>query len=133
MLKSQALTFVYVCLAFVFFRAATIEEGFGVLKAMAGLKWNGFLFQMAEALAPSEFYVVTKAASLAAPGLLPWIYLALLLLLACVCVIVLAGKNAPAIAGEGVLSKKTAVWTAVLFAWSVLGMTGVSTYLYFNF
>ena len=94
---------------------------------------NSCRSQMAEALAPSEFYVVTKAASLAAPGLLPWIYLALLLLLACVCVIVLAGKNAPAIAGEGVLSKKTAVWTAVLFAWSVLGMTGVSTYLYFNF
>ena len=48
-------------------------------------------------------------------------------------VLAAAGKNAPAIAGEGVLSKKTAVWTAVLFAWSVLGMTGVSTYLYFNF
>lgn len=129
----QALTFVYVCLAFVFFRASTIGEGFAVLRAMIVPKWNGFLFRMAEALDPSEFYVLTKAASLGAPALLPWINLILLLLLIGICAVVLAAQNAPAIVQEGVYSKKAAFLTACLFAWSVLGMTGVSTYLYFNF
>ena len=129
----QALTFVYACLAFVFFRASTIGEGFQVLRAMAVPKWNGFLFRMAEALDPSEFYVLTKAASMAAPALLPWIHLILLLLLFAVCAAVCASRNASAIAAGGVYSKKTAFLTAFVFVWSVLGMTGVSTYLYFDF
>ena len=118
---------------FVFFRASTIGEGFAILRAMIVPKWNGFLFRMAEALDPSEFYVLTKAASLGAPALLPWINLILLLLLIGICAVVLAAQNAPAIVQEGVYSKKAAFLTACLFAWSVLGMTGVSTYLYFNF
>lgn len=129
----QALTFAYVCLAFVFFRVETIADGFAVIGAMAVPKWNGFLFRMAEALDISELYILTKALSMKAPALLTFVNLALLLLLFAVSIVVLAGKKAAVIINGAKLSFRYTLCMAILFAWSVLSMAGVSTYIYFSF
>ncbi|MDO4334156.1 MAG: MBOAT family O-acyltransferase [Eubacteriales bacterium] len=129
----QAVTFLYVCLAFVFFRAETISQGFLVLKAMVTPKWNGFLFQMGEALDISELYILTKAISMKAPSLLNPVNLIFLLLLFAISIIVLAGKRASAIVEQAVMNRRYAFAFAFLFAWSVLSMAGVSTYIYFSF
>lgn len=129
----QAMTFVYVCLAFVFFRAETIEQGYRIIRAMLRPCWNGFLFQMAEALDISELYVVTKGISMAAPSLLGYVNLALLVILFVICIVVLAGKRAAAIVDNAILTGKYTVCLAFLFAWSILSMSGVSTYIYFSF
>ncbi len=131
----QVLTFFYVCFAFVFFRAASIGEGFSVLKAVFSFRWNGFLFQIAESLDISEVYVFTKALSMKAPVLLQWAQLCMLILLLAVCAVVLLKKKTAVMAEEmGVHVKRgQAVLLAVLFVWSILSMTGVSTFLYFTF
>lgn len=129
----QAVTFIYVCLAFVFFRAETITQGFLVLKAMVTPKWNGFLFQMGEALDISEVYILTKAFSMKAPSLLSVVNLILLLLIFGISIIVLAGKRAAVIVERATLNRKYVFMLAFLFAWSVLSMAGVSTYIYFSF
>lgn len=129
----QTVTFAYVCLAFVFFRAETISQGFAVIKAMFLPKWNGFLFRMAEALDISELYIITKALSMKAPALLNWFNLTLLLLLFAVSIVILAGKRACVIVEKTKMSVKYTLTMALLFAWSVISMTGVGVYIYFSF
>ncbi len=129
----QALTFTYVCLAFIFFRAETIGEGFLVLRAMFTPKWNGFLFQMGEALELSEPYIFTKGISMAAPALLPVVYLLLLLFVFAVSITVLAQRRAAVLVENAALERGYALGMAFLFVWSVLSMTGVGEYLYFSF
>lgn len=129
----QAVTFVYVCLAFVFFRADTIAQGLLVIKAMLVPKWNGFLFRMGEALDISELYIITKGVSMAAPSFLNAVNLLLLALLFIISIAVLAGKRACVIADRIAFSRKYVFAMAFLFAWSVLSMAGVSVYIYFSF
>lgn len=129
----QALTFAYVCLAFVFFRAETIGQGFAVIRAMVTPKWNGFLFRMGEALDISELYIVTKGVSMVLPSLLDFVNLALLLLLFAISIAVLAAQRAAVIVDRAILNRKYTFAMAFLFAWSVLSMAGVSTYIYFSF
>lgn len=129
----QTVTFIYVCLAFVFFRAETISQGFLVLKAMIIPKWNGFLYQMGEALDISELYIMTKAFSMKAPELLTVANLVILLLLFVISIIVLAGQRTAVLVERATLNRKYTFLLALLFAWSVLSMAGVSTYIYFSF
>lgn len=129
----QAVTFVYVCLAFVFFRADTIGQGFSVMKAMFTPGWNGFLFRMGEALDISELYIITKGISMAAPSLVNIVNLVLLVLIFGSSIAVLAGQRACVIVNRASLSRKYTFAMAFLFAWSVLSMAGVSVYIYFSF
>lgn len=129
----QAAAFAYVCLSFVFFRADTIGQGYQIVRSMVTLRWNGFLFRMGEALDISELYIVTKGVSMAAPGLLKFVNLFLLIILFVICIVVLAGQRAAVIVDKAVLSKKYTFALAFLFAWSILSMAGVSTYIYFSF
>lgn len=129
----QGLSFAYVCLAFVFFRAETVSQGFAVLRAMVRPKWNGCLFRMAEALDVSELYIITKALSMKAPVLLDWFRLAVLVLVFAVSLLVLAGKRTYVLAQNSPYNLRNALCTAFLFAWSVLSMSGISTYIYFSF
>ena len=129
----QALTFSYVSLAFVFFRAPSIREGAAVLRQLFFGGWNGFLFQIASALDPSELYLVTKAVSLAAPALLSLVHMGILILFIAICLITVRGKKAAVLTEQMGGSRRFAVWMSVLFVWSVLSMTGVTTFLYFNF
>ena len=129
----QAACFIYVCLAFVFFRAESVAQGFAVLRAMVALKWNGSLFRMAEALDVSELYIFTKALSMKAPEALDWFHLAVLLLVFGISLAVLAGKRACAMVQQTAFSTRQALWMAFLFTWSILSMAGISTYIYFSF
>ena len=132
----QAVTFAYVCMTFVFFRAESIAQGFDVLKSIVSLKWNGFVFQMASALDLTEFYMITKALSMKLPGLLSWFWFGIFVVLIAICVRVLSGEK---VSDVIVLQKQKGygrlypVLLAVLFTWSMISMTGVSEYLYFSF
>ncbi len=129
----KVLTFSYVCLAFVFFRASSISEGFLVIGKIFSFRWNGFLLEIAKALDLSEIYVVTKALSMKAPGVLSILSLFLLLLFVSLCLIFLIGPGIRPKKGTAGKKKGHAVLLAVLFVWSVLSLTGVSTFLYFDF
>lgn len=130
---SQTVTFAYVCLAFVFFRAKTIAEGSGIIKAMLLPKWNGFLFRMGEALDISELYIITKGLSMKAPALLNGFNLILLLALFLVSIVILSGKRACVIVEKAKLTGRYTFAMAFLFAWSILSMVGVGTFIYFAF
>ncbi|MDO4292271.1 MAG: MBOAT family O-acyltransferase [Eubacteriales bacterium] len=90
---NRLLTFAYVCLTFVFFRADSIGQGFLVIRKMVAFSWNGFLLQMAQALELKEFYIVDKALSMKFPALLPWFWLVVLLALTALCIRLVCGEN----------------------------------------
>lgn len=129
----QIFTFAYVTLTFVFFRASTLAQGFAVIGKIFRFRWNGFLFRMAEALDVTELYAVTKALDMGAPALLPWVNLLVFLLFFLLCAFLLVGKKASAFVEEKPFSFSRTVLLSVLFVWSVLSLSGVSTFLYFTF
>lgn len=135
----QLLTFLYVSLTFVFFRAESIAQGFLVIGKMFSFQWNGFLLEMAQALEMSEVYIVTKALSMKLPQVLPWFWLVMLIVLCIICAVVLCGKKAGDVigasaSGRGIAQRRWYPFAlAVLFVWSLISMTGVSEYLYFSF
>ncbi len=129
----QAATFAYVCMAFVFFRADSLQDGFHLLAKVFSFRVNGQLAQMAAAMEPSEIYIVTKALSLAAPSLVRAVQIIVLLLMLAVSFFVLSRKNTAQIIMRKTVSLRFTLWLAFLFAWSVISLSGVSTFVYFNF
>ena len=130
---SQAATFLFVCLAFVFFRADCVSQGFEILKAMVTPGLNGSLTAMAQTMEPVEIYIITKALSMVLPGLIPVVDVAVMVLITVICIVVLAGKRAQLIAQEETLTSRFTWGLVIILVWSVLSFSGVSTFLYFNF
>ena len=129
----QLATFAYVCMAFVFFRADSIQDGFLLLSRIFSFRVDGKLSQMAAAMEPSEIYIVTKALSLIAPSLVGAAQIAAMMFLLAVSFFVLSRKNTVQIIERKQISFGFTLWLAFLFAWSVISLSGVSTFVYFNF
>jgi len=126
-------TFIFVCLAFVFFRSDTMADGFLFMKRLFSFEYNGNIFAVAEAVSVSEIYIITKALSMTAPQLLSMVNVAVFLCVIFISVFVLSRKRTREIVENGKWSNGFGLKMAVLFVWSVLSLSGVSTFLYFNF
>lgn len=129
----QMITFVYICLAFVFFRSDTMADGFLFMKRLFSFEYNGSVFAVAEAMSVSEIYIVTKVLSMKAPQLLAIVNLLLLLFVMTVSVFALCRKRTREMVEQSQWSNGFTLAMSVLFVWSVLSLSGVSTFLYFNF
>ena len=129
----QAATFAYVCMAFVFFRADSLQDGFLLLSRIFSFQADGQLVLMAAAMEPSEIYIVTKALSLIVPSLVGAAQVAVLILVLAASFFVLSRKNTVQIVSQNRISFRFTLWLAFLFAWSVVSLSGVSTFVYFNF
>ena len=129
----QMVTFVYVCLAFVFFRSDTMADGFLFMKRLFSFEYNGSMFAVAEAMSVSEIYIVTKVLSMKAPQLLSIVNLLVLLFVMAVSVFALCRKRTREMVEQCKWSGGFTLAMSVLFVWAVLSLSGVSTFLYFNF
>lgn len=125
------LTFLYVNVAWVFFRAPSLGEAGSLLKTMAAHKGGRVNWELAGCFNLDEFWYVIKVLHLDS-----WQYahyICMVLILAAVLLLVFFGKNAV----DYVKTVKPGVMhsliMAVLLVWSVLSLTGVSTFLYVNF
>ncbi len=132
-LLCQFATFAYVCMAFVFFRADSIQDGFLLLSRIFSFHVDGQLVQMAAVMEPSEIYIVTKALSLIAPSLVGAAQIAAMIFMLTVSFFVLTRKNTGQIISRKEISFRFTMWLAFLFAWSVISLSGVSTFVYFSF
>ena len=82
---------------------------------------------------PSEIYIVTKALSLIAPSLVGIAQLLAMLCVLAVSLWILGRRNTAQLLSDGSLFAGKSVALAFLFAWSVISLSGVSTFVYFNF
>ncbi|MBR3601456.1 MAG: MBOAT family protein [Lachnospiraceae bacterium] len=132
-LKATAcfLTFIYVSIAWVYFRASDVAQANTLLMNIFTKEWalpgSGFT----EAFNLGEFWYVLKILKVAA---LPYAeYYIMILFSAFAVAITFFGKNIDELAEKFKPTVVSAVITAVLFVWCVVSLSGVSTFLYFNF
>ena len=88
---------------------------------------------LAAAMEPSEIYIVTKALSMMAPGLISLVQIGMMLLITIISAVVLTRSTARQITEQKKITGRFTVALAFLFAWSVISLSGVSSFVYFNF
>jgi D-alanyl-lipoteichoic acid acyltransferase DltB (MBOAT superfamily) len=106
------LTFNFVNVSFVFFRAGSWDDALKVLRGMAGLSGIAFGRHSLEAVQAGEQSV---------------------LLLALALLLVLVGRNSVQMSEAFRPDWKHALLVTVLMAWGLLGLARVSEFLYFQF
>ena len=80
-----------------------------------------------------EFYLIKQVINLTAPEMLTYAYLAVFLVLLAVSGFILTKKNTWEIVERHPLNTKLCLWITVIFVWSVISFSQVSTFIYFNF
>ena len=126
-------TFSYFLFTLIFFRSESLADVWIILKGLCNPVGLKFIYDMANYMDIPELYIFKQAADLINPDITGFIYLAVYLILIAVSSCLIKGKNAETIVKEGKYTKKTAVILSVIFVWSVISLSGVSTFLYFNF
>ena len=125
------LTFLYVNIAWVFFRASSVTEGLQFLQRLVLGGAGKVNRTIAEAFNLDEFWYVIKVLHLDQSSN-SYFFVMVLFLAACL-LLIWAVPNAVQIAKKCRLNAGMILLAAVLFVWSVISFSGVSTFLYFNF
>lgn len=124
-------TFIYVTIAWVFFRANTISDAALLFKRMFSGGIRPYYSDFANYFRLDEIWYVFKLTPIVnfnfAWDLCMWLFLAFSI------VIVFFGKSAINYAKECKIGIGTTLLTAALLVWCVLSFGGVSTFLYMNF
>lgn len=128
---SQICTFLYVSIAWVYFRAADIGQANNLLATAFRGKVQKLSMELAECFQVDEFWYVLKVLHL--DGLSVSRYILMFAILAAGLYLAMVGKNAIERTERLKYRAGTAVVIAVLMVWCVLSLSGVSTFLYFNF
>lgn len=125
------LTFIYVTIAWVFFRANTISDAALLFKRMFSGGIRPYYSDFANYFRLDEIWYVFKLTPIVnfnfAWDLCMWLFLAVSI------AIVFLGKSAINFAKECKIGIGTTLLTAALLVWCVLSFGGVSTFLYMNF
>jgi alginate O-acetyltransferase complex protein AlgI len=130
----QILTMFFFMLSLIFFRSESMTYAIEMFRTLFRFRWPGYVFLTAQNLAPTELYVVNKFLSSRFPSLVqPAALILWLAILAISSWIVFTRKNSVALVKETTFSARTVIFTVVLFVWCVISLSGVSTFLYFNF
>lgn len=124
-------TFLYVSIAWVYFRASSIEQANALLMNVVTKPWalpgNAFV----ECFNLGEFWYILKILKISA---LPYAqYYIMILFTAFTVGITFFGYNIEQLAEKFKPGIINAAVTGVLFIWCVISLSGVSTFLYFNF
>ncbi len=126
-------TFSYFLFTLIFFRCESMKDVGIILKGLSNPVGVKFIYDMAQNMNIPELYLFKQASEMFFPGYQGFVYLAAFILLMIICIFLLRGKSPEEIVIEGKYSTKMAVMLAVIFIWSVISLSGVSTFLYFNF
>lgn len=129
----QMATYSFWTISLIFFRSDNLATAFACFERIFSGSHFGSLYVLAEKIPQKELYILTKVLDMKAPQILPEVNMAVLFLLLIVGVIVLIGKNTKEIVKNGTWSTGFALRMTLLFVWSVISLSGVSTFLYFNF
>ena len=126
-----SLTFIYVSIAWVYFRASSVEQANTLLMNIFTKPWIIPGENFANVFNLGEFWYVLKILKIAA---LPYAKYYLMFVFTLVSLMItFLGKNIDTLAEEWKPKVTNGFLTAVLFVWCVVSLSGVSTFLYFNF
>lgn len=125
------LTFIYVTLAWVFFRASSISQAIELITRMFVGGSKRIATQLSACFQLDEIWYVIKVTPIMK---LPFAWESCMWLFLIVAVVIIFfSQNAISIAKSCKIGVKTTVATAILLVWSIISLAGVSTFLYMNF
>lgn len=128
---STAATFLYVNIAWIFFRAPSVKEAATLLRTIAACQFAKINWNLAGCFQLDEFWYVIKVLRIDRWQYAHYILMVLLLLVALL--IVFLAKPAVTIAGRIRPTARNVLLIAVLFVWCVVTFSKVSSFIYFNF
>lgn len=125
------LTFSFVNVAWVFFRAASVREGITFLRQLLFGGIGGVNYQFVESVLTTEIVALNKLLWIPSTTLGIWVLSLLLILCLLICVIPqnIIRRTCP----NFTPSRALLVGCSILLLWAVVSFTGVSTFLYVNF
>ena len=126
-------TFSYLLFSFIFFRCETLNDVGIVLRGFSNPVGIKFVVDMAQYMDIPELYIFKRALEMIAPSLIRGLYLTAYIVIMIVSALLLRGKNAETIVKEGKYTTGKAIIFSIILIWSVISLSGVSTFLYFNF
>ena len=126
-------TFILFNLSLFFFRSQSMIAAVKLFKNLFGGNYTGKVFEIAAQLDFSEIYIVKQALEMAAPGLVRYIYLIVMLLLFALSFFLIFRPNAYERAMRGELTSGRCWIVSILLVWCIVSLSEVSTFLYFNF
>ena len=132
-LLGQILTFLMFLVSLVFFRSQNMTYAIQMFKQFFFFAWPGFLFKTAAVLDIPENYVLLQAANLYNKGLTIPIYVATLMVLLVISVFIITRKNAREIVEKKEYGRLKTAGLVILFVWSFISLSEVSTFIYFQF
>ena len=124
-------TFLYVNVAWVFFRAPDLKEALALLKTIISCNFARINRNLAGCFHLDEFWYVIKVLHLDSWQYAHYILMVLMLVFALI--LVFFAKTAVTVSGKIKPTVVNTVLLAVLFVWCVVTFSEVSTFLYFNF
>lgn len=125
------LTFIYVNVAWVFFRAPSVKEAVSIFKSIGELWFPRFNTGLAKCFCMDELWYALKLVK--ADRLSFGIYILMVLILFLLLVLIFFGKNAYVYANNCRINIWNTLLMSFLLVWCVLSFEGVATYLYVNF
>ncbi|WP_330622518.1 MBOAT family O-acyltransferase [Butyrivibrio sp.] len=128
---SVVLTFIYVTVAWVFFRANTISDAITLLTRIFTGGSRRIATNISACFQLDELWYVIKVTPIMKLGFAWDVCLWLFVVISVI--IIFFSKNAIQISKGCKIGIKTTVLTAILLVWSIVSFAGVSTFLYMNF
>ena len=130
----NALTFIMFVISLVFFRSQDMTYAIQMFKRFFFWTYPGFLYRTASQLEIAENYIPRQLFSqlgIAAGENI--VYMVTLLVLLAVSGFIMTRKNTQEIVEETEFSMKTVLGLAVVFIWSFISLSNVSTFIYFQY
>ena len=128
---SVAFTFLYVNVAWVFFRSDSVSQALKMLKKLVSFDFEKINLNFAESFWLDEFWYVVKVLKL---DRFDWaVYLFMIAILLFALLIVFGAKTAVQISERIKPSIMSAVTLSILLIWCILTFSNVSSFLYVNF
>ncbi|WP_026671292.1 MBOAT family O-acyltransferase [Butyrivibrio sp. AD3002] len=129
----QILTYIIFLVSLVFFRSQNMTYALQYFKQLFIPTWPGFMYKTSAVLDIPENYLATTATNLCAKNMTNMVYLVSWIILLIISFIVIRSKNAKEIVDSGATSKRFTAFLVILFVWSFISLSQVSTFIYFQF
>ena len=129
----NALTFFMFVVSLVFFRSEDMSHAFGMFRRLFYWTYPGFLYRTASKLEIAENYIPRQFFSQLGINADNAVYVITLAIYIAVSAFIMTRNNTQEIVEKVSYNKKTVLGLAVLFVWSFISLSNVSTFIYFQF
>ena len=126
-------TFSFFNLSLFFFRSESMAYAFQMFKNLFSFRNTGYIYKLAANMDVPEFYIFKQAITMLAPDILNVAYVVLLLLMLAASAFILTRKNALQMVESTDYDSRFCWLITIIFIWSLISFSQVSTFIYFNF